>query len=60
MAVGRFSEEFVDGATWANNPVLEGKVKCVVSIGTRVPSLKAFKDDVLNISQTLAAIATET
>jgi hypothetical protein len=32
----------------------------VVSIGTGVPSLKAFKDDVFNISQTLAAIATET
>jgi hypothetical protein len=65
----------VDGATGANNPVrevwdqaqlawgpepLEGKVKCLVSIGTGVPSLKAFKDDVFNIGQTLAAIATET
>ena len=40
--------------------MLEGKVKCVVSIGTRVPSLKAFEDDVFNIDQTLAAIATET
>jgi predicted acylesterase/phospholipase RssA len=75
IAVGRFSEWFVDGATGANNPVrelwdqaqlawgpepLEGKVKCLVSIGTGVPSLKAFKDDVLHIGQTLAAIATET
>ncbi|KAI8935807.1 hypothetical protein NX059_007324 [Plenodomus lindquistii] len=75
IAVGRFGEQFVDGATGANNPVrelwdqaqlawgpepLEGKVKCVVSIGTGVPSLKAFKDDVLNIGKTLAAIATET
>lgn len=75
IAVGRFGEEFVDGATGANNPVrelwdqaqlawgpepLEGKVKCVVSIGTGVPSLKAFKDDVFHIGETLAAIATET
>jgi predicted acylesterase/phospholipase RssA len=75
IAVGRFGEEFVDGATGANNPVrevwdqaqvawgpepLEGKVKCLVSIGTGVPSLKPFKDDVLHIGATLVAIATET
>ncbi|CAN9193253.1 unnamed protein product [Alternaria alternata] len=75
IAVGRYGEQFVDGATGANNPVrevwdqaqlawgpepLEGRVKCVVSIGTGVPSLKAFKDDVFQIGQTLAAIATET
>jgi hypothetical protein len=75
IAVGRFGEEFVDGATGANNPVrelwdqaqlawgpepLEGRVKCLVSIGTGVPSLKAFKDDVFNIGKTLAAIAMET
>ncbi|ORY02205.1 hypothetical protein BCR34DRAFT_493307 [Clohesyomyces aquaticus] len=75
IAVGRFGEEFVDGATGANNPVrevwdqaqlvwgpepLEGKVKCLVSIGTGLPSLKPFKDDVFNIGETLVAIATET
>ncbi|CAN9248412.1 unnamed protein product [Alternaria alternata] len=75
IAVSWYGEEFVDGATGANNPVrevwdqaqlvwgpkpLEGKVKCLVLIGTGVPSLKAFKDDVFNIGQTLAAIATET
>lgn len=76
IAVGRFGEEFVDGATGANNPVrevwdqaqvawgaeppLEGRVKCLVSIGTGVPSLKSFKDDVLHIGATLVAIATET
>jgi predicted acylesterase/phospholipase RssA len=75
IAVGRFCEEFVDGATGANNPVrevwdqaqlawgaepLEGKVKCLVSIGTGVPSLKPFKDDVLHIGETLVAITTET
>ncbi|KAF2874191.1 hypothetical protein BDV95DRAFT_616739 [Massariosphaeria phaeospora] len=75
IAVGRFGEEFVDGATGANNPVwevwdqaqlvwgpepLEGRVKCLVSIGTGVPSLKPFRDDVFNIGETLVAIATET
>ena len=75
IAVGRYGEEFVDGATGANNPVrelwdqaqlawgpepLEGKVKCLVSIGTGVPSLRPFKDDVLHIGKTLVAIATET
>ncbi|KAI1668000.1 Tetratricopeptide repeat [Pyrenophora tritici-repentis] len=75
IAVGRFGEQFVYEATGANNPVremwdqaqlvwgpepLEGKVKCLVSIGTGVPSLKPFKDDVFNIGKTLAVIATET
>jgi predicted acylesterase/phospholipase RssA len=75
IAVGTYGEQFVDGATGANNPVrevwdqaqlawgpesLEGKVKCLVSIGTGVPSLKPFKDDVLHIGETLIAIATET
>jgi predicted acylesterase/phospholipase RssA len=75
IAVGGFSEEFVDGATGATNPVhevwdqaqrvwgpepIEGRVKCLVSIGTGVPSLKPFKNDVLHIGETLVAIATET
>jgi predicted acylesterase/phospholipase RssA len=75
IAIGRFSEEFVGGATGANNPVremwdqaqlvwgaqpLEGKIKSLVSIGTGVPSLKAFKDDIYHIGETLVAIATET
>jgi hypothetical protein len=65
----------VDGAIGANNSVrevwdqaqlawrpapLEGMVKCLVSVGTGVPSLKLFKDDVLYIGETLVAIATET
>lgn len=75
IAIGRYGEEFVDGATGANNPVrqlwdqaqlawgpepLEGKIKCLVSIGTGVPSLKPFQDDVFHIGETLIAIATET
>lgn len=75
IAVGRYGEGFVDGATGANNPVwevwnqaqllwgpqpLEGKIKCLVSIGTGVPSLKPFRDDVFHIGKTLVAIAKET
>ena len=75
ITIGRYNEEFVDGATGANNPVvelwnqaqlmwgpdpLEGKVQCLVSIGTGIPSLKPFRDDLLHIGETLVAIATET
>lgn len=75
IAIGRYGEEFVDGATGANNPVwevwnqaqlmwgpqpLEGRIKCMVSIGTGVPSSKPFRDDVFHIGNTLVAIATET
>jgi predicted acylesterase/phospholipase RssA len=75
VAIGRYQEEFVDGATGANNPVwelwnqaqaiwgpepLENNVKCLVSVGTGVPSLKPFRDDVFHIGDTLVAIATET
>ncbi|KAK4983550.1 hypothetical protein LTR50_007158 [Elasticomyces elasticus] len=74
ITIGRF-EEFVDGATGANNPVwevwnqaqlmwgpqpVEGRVGCLVSIGTGVPSLKPFLDDVFRIGKTLVEIATET
>ena len=75
IAVGRYGEEFVDGATGANNPVwevwsqaqlvwgpqpVEGRIKCLVSIGTGIPSLKPFRNDVFHIGETLIAIATET
>ena len=75
IAVGRYEEEFVDGGMGANNPVtelwdqaqlmwgpepLQGRIKCLVSIGTGVPSLKPFRDDVFHIGDTLVAIATET
>jgi hypothetical protein len=40
--------------------LLEGRVKCLVSIGTGVPSLKPFKHAVLHIGDTLIAMATET
>jgi hypothetical protein len=75
IAIGRYKEEFVDGATGANNPVMElwnqaqlmwgpepveGKVQCLVSLGMGVPSLKAFHDDAFGIWGTLKDIATET
>jgi predicted acylesterase/phospholipase RssA len=75
ITIGRFGEEFIDGATGANNPVrelwdqaqiiwgpapLEGRVKCLVSIGTGVPSLKPFRNDVLHMGKALLAIATDT
>lgn len=75
IRIGVFGEGFVDGATGANNPVyevwneaqyiwpsgsFEESVKCLVSIGTGVPSLKPFPDDLVGIGQSLLAIATET
>ncbi|KAK5309079.1 hypothetical protein LTR93_012270, partial [Exophiala xenobiotica] len=75
IAIGRYGEEFLDGGTGANNPVwelwnqaqaiygpepLEDNLDCLVSIGTGVPPLKAFRDDVLHIHETLIAMATET
>ena len=75
ITIGDFGECFVDGATGANNPVyevwneaqdiwpsgsLEERVQCLVSIGTGMPSLKPFTDDLVGIGQSLLAIATET
>ena len=39
---------------------LESNLDCLVSIGTGVPSLKPFRDDVLHIHETLISLATET
>ncbi|KAL8855282.1 MAG: hypothetical protein Q9178_008069 [Gyalolechia marmorata] len=75
IAIGPYKEVFIDGATGANNPVwqmwdqaqqmwgpepLENKITCLVSIGTGIPALKPFRDDVFHIGTTLATIATET
>jgi hypothetical protein len=75
ITIGGFHEGFVDGATGSNNPSyevwneaqdiwpsgsLEESVKCFVSIGTGVPSLRPFADDPISIGQSLLAIATET
>lgn len=76
IKIGQFNEEFVDGAAaGVNNPVaqlwneakyiwsdepLEGNIKCLVSIGTGVPSLKPYGSSLLEIAQTLKEIATDT
>jgi hypothetical protein len=77
IAIGRYKEEFVDGATGANNPVFqlwtqaqdiwcpeqfdfENKIKCIVSIGTGVPSLTAFNNTIPGLAKALVAISTET
>ncbi|KAI9888492.1 MAG: hypothetical protein M1814_006883 [Vezdaea aestivalis] len=75
IKIGKFKEEFVDGAVGANNPAaqlwneatdtwrdekLEHNVKCFVSIGTGVPSLAPYGSNLLEIAQTLKNIATET
>jgi hypothetical protein len=44
---------------WGPEP-LESRIKCLVSIGTSIPSLSLFQDDVFNIGKTLVIIATET
>jgi predicted acylesterase/phospholipase RssA len=74
IAIGPYKQQFADGALGANNPVfmlwsqakdvwgdgLETKLKCLVSIGTGVPSLQPIRDDVAGIGATLKALATET
>lgn len=75
IAIGRYGEEFVDGATGANNPVmelwdqakllwgpepLERRVRCLVSVGTGLSKLETFSHDLRHIIPRLVALATET
>ena len=75
ITIGDFGEGFINGATGANNPIyemwneaqdmwpsgsLEERIQCIVSIGTGVPSLRPFTDDLVGIGQSLVAMATET
>ncbi|KAL9569225.1 hypothetical protein ACKAV7_006811 [Fusarium commune] len=75
IAIGPYQEQFVDGALGANNPVytlwtqaqdlwgddqLRSCLRCLVSIGTGVPTLRPVRDDVLGIGATLTNLATET
>ncbi|MCJ1388247.1 hypothetical protein MMC18_001092 [Xylographa bjoerkii] len=39
---------------------LNEQIQCLISVGTGVPSLKSFGDDLLEIGKTLIAIATQT
>ncbi|KAI3320294.1 FabD/lysophospholipase-like protein [Xylariaceae sp. AK1471] len=73
IQIGR--QTFVDGATGMNNPVeqvleeaksiwpdaiAKGRIQCLLSIGTGVPDLKKFGDNLKEVIETLKRIATET
>jgi hypothetical protein len=73
IALGPHEEEFVSGATGANNPIyklweqaediwgpdLETRIKCLVSVGAGLQR-KQFIDRVFGINKTLLAFATDT
>ena len=73
--MGTYVENYLDGATGANNPVfelwkeakdtwdsepLQQNLKSLISIGTGVPSVEPFKTTLLGIGPTLVRISTET
>lgn len=72
IAIGKFGEEFIDGATGCNNPVRhvldeayeiwtpEVKINCIISIGTGQPSMAAFGDNLKEVATSLIKIATDT
>ena len=73
--MGTYKEDFLDGATGANNPVyqlwneakdawdrepLQQNLKSLISVGTGVPSVEPFRTGLLEIGHTLTRISTET
>lgn len=76
IRIGPYNENFLDGATGANNPVnivwdeardiwrpigaLENNLQCLVSVGTGVPSVTAFGNNLKNIGEALKNMSTET
>jgi predicted acylesterase/phospholipase RssA len=73
--IGAVGEEFIDGATGANNPIqelwneakdmwdpepLESNLKCIVSIGTGVPSVEPFRTGLLEVGGALVRMSTWT
>ncbi|EXJ76783.1 uncharacterized protein A1O5_01291 [Cladophialophora psammophila CBS 110553] len=73
IKIGKFGEQFLDGATGANNPIekvleearaiwpdLTERLQCIVSIGTGQPSLLPFGSNLKQVATTLINIATET
>ncbi|KAH7304220.1 acyl transferase/acyl hydrolase/lysophospholipase [Rhexocercosporidium sp. MPI-PUGE-AT-0058] len=75
IAVGTDREVFLDGATGANNPVRQvaseardvwslknigDDLQCFISIGTGVPSVKAFGSTLKTVVETLKDMSTET
>ena len=45
---------------WGGDHQLQGRLKCIVSIGTGVPAVKPLRDDAFGIWATLKKLATET
>jgi hypothetical protein len=47
---------------WNNGPgwKLEDNIRCIVSIGTGIPTLKAFQDSPVDVAKTLVSIALDT
>jgi len=75
VTIGPYGEQFLDGGTGANNPIvelwneardvwsldsLEVQLRCLISIGTGVPKAAAFGDYPKEIFETMKAIATDT
>lgn len=75
ITIGKFGEQYIDGATSCNNPVRElittaqdiwpnidvtSNLACLVSIGTGQPSLQPFGEHLVDVGKTLKSIATDT
>ena len=76
ISIGPFDEEFVDGASGANNPVrelwteaadvwrdlgpLHDSIQCLVSIGTGVPTMRSFGSSMLDVARSLKDTSLET
>ncbi|KAJ4989895.1 ankyrin repeat protein [Stagonosporopsis vannaccii] len=74
IEIGDDKEAFLDGGSGANNPVnvvwdeaydilgsdVEANLQCLVSIGTGIPSLKAFGSTLKAVGETMLSMATET
>ena len=73
ISIGPYGEQFIDGATESNNPIerlleearrvwkdIDGRMGCIVSIGTGQSPSTPWGDNTLKVVGTLKALATET
>jgi len=75
VTIGKHGETYLDGAKGANNPIrqlwsaakdiwregrFDGRLNCIVSIGTGRPSIAPFGTSIADVAETLLAIATDT
>jgi hypothetical protein len=71
IIIGKDGEEFTDGATGNNNPVEEvyreareiwpeSAIRCFVSIGTGIPAVTDFGDNLKEIGKSIIKISIET